>query len=147
MQPKISGFNETEQANLAKGLAAGRELCLALSGHHKGPPSADLLDQVFKKWAAQPTNSRMPAADVASGLGSLFGELLRVDFGFIWQMIEDQYGTEPALIDENTGSVIFPVNAVWKRIEPELDTAPFFRPMYESIARHLEKVRAGQGEG
>ena len=145
MQPKISGFNETEQANLAKGLAAGRELCLSLSGHHKGPPSADLLDQVFKKWAAHPTNSRMPAADVASGLGSLFGELLRVDFGLISQMIEDQHGTEPALIDENTGSVIFPVNAVWKRIEPELDTAPFFRPMYESIARHLEKVRTGQG--
>ncbi len=145
MQPRISDFNATEQANLAGGLASGRELCLALSGHHQGPPSAELLDQVFKKWAAQPANKRMSAAEVASGLGSLFGELIRVDFGFIWQMIEDQYGTEPALIDENTGSVIFPVNAVWKRIEPELDTTPFFRPMYDSIARHLEKARTGQG--
>lgn len=41
--------------------------------------------------------------------------------------------------DENTGSVVFPINAVWKRIEPTLETGKFFQPMWEAVKNHVEK--------
>lgn len=145
MQPNISDFNERDRTKLAEDLARGRELCLTLAGHQRGPANSAVLDKVFQAWAGQPVDRRASSEDLAHGLGSLFGELLKNDFGFRWQLIEDQYGTEPALVDDNTGSVVFPVNAVWKRIDPEVDRKAFFQPMYDSIASHLEKMQTGNG--
>ncbi|MDD3148700.1 MAG: DUF3806 domain-containing protein [Candidatus Riflebacteria bacterium] len=146
MQPNISDFRENDRTRLAEGLACGRELCLRLQGQHRGPVNPVILDKVFKAWAGQPAGSRAANSELANGLGSLFGEILKNDFGFRWQLIEDEYGAEPALIDDNTGSVVFPVNAVWKRIEPDVDSQAFFQPMYEAIAAHLEKVNTGNGK-
>ncbi len=146
MQPNISDFNENDRTRLAEGLARGRELCLILEGHHRGPVNSVVLDKVFQAWAAQPAGSRASNEDLANGLGSLFGELLKNDFGFRWQLIEDQYGSEAALVDDNTGSVVFPVNAVWKRIDPEVDCKAFFQPLYDSIASHLEKMKSSDGK-
>ncbi len=143
MQPIICGFSKVQQAKLAEDIAHGRELFLALLGHHQGPPTAAQLDRVFQAWAAQPVGQRMADDNLANGLGSLFGELLKSDFGFVWQIIEDKFGAEPALVDEGTGSVVFPINAVWKRIEPEVDPKAFFQPMYDSIAQHLGKMQTG----
>jgi hypothetical protein len=145
MQPKICSFSETDKTILAGNLAVGREICLALTGKQQGQPDATMLDKAFQAWVVQPETARVSHKDLANGLGSLFGEIIKKDFGFVWQMITDQYGPEPALIDENTGSVVFPVNAVWKRIEPEIDSKAFFKAMYDSIAGHLNRIKTGEG--
>lgn len=145
MNPQISDFSEKEKTWLAISIARGREMCLALTGHRHGPVTAENLDRIFQAWAALPEKNRASHEDVANGLGCLFGELLKADFGFVWQMIDDHYGREAAVIDEKTGSVVFPVNTVWKRIEPTLDSKDFFRPMWESVKKHLEKATTGHG--
>jgi len=142
MQPKITDFSETDRARLAEGLTRGRALCRQFDEQTCGPVTPASLDRVFLAWLAQPARQRASDDDLANGLGYLFGELLKTDFGFIWQLIEDQYGIEPALIDEGTGSVVFPLNAVWKRISPVVDGKAFFQPMYDAIAGHLKKERA-----
>ena len=139
MQPKINDFGERERARLAEGLVCGREICAKFEAQQPGPVTAAVLDRVFQAWSRNQTGQGVAADAVANGLGYLFGELLKTDFGFVWQMIEDRHGLEPALVDEITGSVVFPVNAVWKRIEPKVDAQAFFQPMYEAIAGHLKK--------
>ena len=144
MQPKISSFSETDRTKLARNIAVGRDLCLVLTARKTGKPDAGLLDEAFQTWAALPAAGRASHEDLANGLGALFGEIIKNDFGFNWQTITDQYGSEPALIYENTGSVVFPINAVWKRLEPEIDSRAFFGPMYDSIAGHLNKIKTGE---
>jgi len=139
MQPKINDFSERERTRLAEGLARGRELCAKFETQQRGPVTAAVLDRVFQAWASNHAGHSIAADEVACGLGYLFGELLKTDFGFVWQMIEDRHGIEPAMVDEITGSIVFPVNTVWKRIEPKVDSQAFFQPMYDAIAGHLKK--------
>lgn len=140
MNTNISDLSEKDKTWLAISLAKGRELCFSLTGSQQNSVSAEELDKIFMAWASLPEKKRTCNEDAANGLGSLFGELLKTDLGFRWQIVGDRYGTEPALIDEKTGSVVFPINAVWKRIEPTLDTSAFFQPMWEAVKSHVEKA-------
>lgn len=138
MQPQIHQFNNSDRQWLSKSLSQGHEIC-----EHYLPQKtidADLLDQVFALWGKQTEDKKkFSADDIANGLGSVFGELLQRKFAFSWCCIEDKYGNEPALLDEATGSIVMPINAVFKRIEPELLLQPFFTPMWQTIEAHLGK--------
>lgn len=136
--PKILGLGAKELTKIAANTAKGREI---YASYIKGPASFENLDKVFKAWAEDKSVVKAENEEIANGLGSLFGELLKTEFGFGWQMIEDQYGCEPALVDEKTGSVVFPINSVWKRIEPKVDTEAFFKPMHDAIKKHLESLK------
>ncbi|NCB40261.1 MAG: DUF3806 domain-containing protein [Erysipelotrichia bacterium] len=138
MNPKITCFNEKEKTAMAINLAKGRELLKQFAVQPNTTADAKLLDEIFSQWANNKQND-FSREDIANGLGSLFGELLKNDFGCAWQMIEDRYGSEPAVIHELTGSIVFPINAVWKRIEPELDDKPFFLPMWQAFKEHLAR--------
>ncbi|MBU1105850.1 MAG: DUF3806 domain-containing protein [Candidatus Riflebacteria bacterium] len=138
MQPQIHQFNNADRQWLAKALSRGNEIC----EHYRLEKALDAgeLDRVFALWAAHPADKEMFSADdIANGLGSLFGELLQRKFSFNWCRVEDKYGNEQALLHEATGSIVMPINAVFKRIEPELLLQPFFAPMWQTIAAHLGK--------
>ena len=105
-----------------------------------GPVTYEGLDKVFKLWVEDKSVTKVENEEMANAFGCLFGEMLKKDFGFEWQLIEDHLGTEKALIDDKTGSVVYPINTVWKRIEPELSTEPFFKPMHDAIKQHLESL-------
>jgi hypothetical protein len=77
--------------------------------------------------------------EIAEGLGAVFGELLVQDFSMSWKAIEDEYGREYALIHEETGSVVFPINSIWKRLEPEIVREPVLEPMWNTVNEHLKK--------
>lgn len=138
MQPQIHQFSNSDRQWLSKSLSRGHEIC----EHYLSGKTLDAaaLDRVFVLWAGQADSpKKFSTDDIAEGLGSLFGELLQRKFAFAWCRIEDRYGNEPALLDEATGSIVMPINAVLKRIEPELLLQPFFAPMWQAIAAHLEK--------
>jgi len=138
MQTQIHPFSNADRQWLARSLERGRAICTHYSA--ESGLDAAALDRVFVLWAGSSSQaSEFTADDVASGLGSLFGELLQRSFSFSWVQVEDEYGREPALLEEKTGSIVMPVNAVYKRIEPELHKQPFFAPMWQMIAAHLEK--------
>lgn len=138
MQTQIHQFNNADRQWLAQGLSIGREICTRYLTEKA--IDAEALDRVFALWAASSAGTKeFSANDVAHGLGCLFGELLQKQFRFSWCRIEDRFGNEQALLDEATGSIVMPVNAVYKRIEPELQQQPFFAPMWQMITAHLEK--------
>ncbi len=138
MNHKISEFNELDQTWLAKSQATGRRITQHFTQQNRPEITPQLLDQAFQKWAASP--GPFSSEEIANGLGSLFAEFLRTRFPFTWKTVEDDFGCEPALIDESTGSIVFPVNAVFKRIEPEMQQEAFFKPMADAIASHLNSA-------
>ena len=138
MQTQIHPFSNADRQWLARSLERGRAICTHYSA--ESGLDAAALDRVFARWASSASQSaEFSADDIAAGLGSLFGELLQRSFSFSWVQVEDEHGREPALLEEKTGSIVMPVNAVYKRIEPELQKQPFFEPMWQMIAAHLEK--------
>ncbi len=161
MSPKIIGLNRKDLSLIALNANKGREIYAAFMKKDSGPVTYEGLDKVFKLWADKKSdqketegamgvlfgiwtdgdsNDKDENEVMANAFGCLFGEMLKSEFGFEWQIIEDHLGTEKALIDDKTGSVVYPINTVWKRIEPELDTEPFFKPMHDAIKKHLESL-------
>lgn len=161
MSPKILGLSRKDLSLIALNANKGREIYAAFMKKDSGPVTYEGMDKVFKLWAeAKEDQNVTPQAMgplfgiwndgesdekdenevMANAFGCLFGEMLKTEFTFEWQLIEDQLGTEKALIDEKTGSVVYPINSVWKRIEPKVDTEPFFKPMHDAIKKHLESV-------
>ena len=141
MTPRILGLGKNDLTQIAACTAKGREIYAEYAKAASGPVSFANLDKAFKAWADDKSVTKADNEEVANGFGCLFGELLKAEFGFGWQIIEDQYGTEKAVVDEVTGSVVFPINTVWKRIEPKLDTTAFFQPMHDSIKQHLDSLK------
>ncbi len=161
MSPKFLGLNRKDLSLIASNANKGREIYTAFTKKDSGPVTYEGLDKVFKLWADKKSdqketegamgvlfgiltdgdsNEKDENEVMANAFGCLFGEMLKSEFGFEWQIIEDHLGTEKALIDDKTGSVVYPINTVWKRIEPELDTEPFFKPMHDAIKKHLESL-------
>jgi hypothetical protein len=139
MQTQIHQFSNTDRQWLSQSLERGRAICTFYLKEKAIDAAA--LDQVFALWASSPESARKFSADeIANGLGSLFGELLHRHLNFGWCRIEDRHGNETALLDETTGSIVMPVNAVHKRIEPDLQNQAFFVAMWQMIAAHLEKT-------
>ena len=138
MTPKFLGLNRKDLSLIALNANKGREIYAAFNKKDSGPVTYEGMDKVFKLWAEDKSDTKVENEEMANAFGCLFGEMLKTEFGFEWHLIEDQYGTEKALIDEKTGSIVYPINSVWKRIEPKLDTEPFFKPMHDAIKQHLE---------
>ena len=140
MSPKILGLSRKDLSIIALNANKGREIYAAFMKKDSGPVTYEGLDKVFKLWVEDKSVTKVENEEMANAFGCLFGEMLKKDFGFEWQFIEDHLGTEKALIDDKTGSVVYPINTVWKRIEPELSTEPFFKPMHDAIKQHLESL-------
>jgi hypothetical protein len=140
MAHRINDLNKKENEALSNFVEQGREI-LAEYGLSKNKYNAKDLDNIFAGWAKNFQNEKFQKKQMAEGLGSLFGELLTIDFGFGWKMVEDEHGVELALVDENTGSIVFPINSVWKRIDPEVINQPFFVAMFDAIKKHIESQK------
>lgn len=140
MTHQIKDFSEKDKTWLSMSLAQGRKILQHFAGPIKMPLHPAAFDQAFMGWVKD--QKSFSHEEIANGLGCLFGDALRDQLSFTWKIIDDKYGSEPALIHDQTGSVVFPVNTVWKRIEPEVKAEPFFEPMYSTIASHIKSASA-----
>jgi hypothetical protein len=50
-------------------------------------------------------------------LGITFGDAMAQKLGLVWVAVEDEHGRDPALRDEETSIVAFPMTTISKRIE------------------------------
>ncbi len=141
MSPKILGLSRKDLSIIALNANKGREIYATFMKKDSGPVTYEGLDNVFKLWVEDKSVTKVENEEMANAFGCLFGEMLKKDFGFEWQLIEDHLGTEKALVDDKTGSVVYPINTVWKRIEPELSTEPFFKPMHDAIKQHIDSLK------
>jgi hypothetical protein len=88
------------------------------------------LDRVFNAWKDDQTTDKPPDQEIAQGLGCAFGDFLVRNHGVRWVVVTDSFGTELTVLSK-TGWQTYPINSVWKRIDPaNLDLA-IFEPIYQ----------------
>jgi Domain of unknown function (DUF3806) len=70
-------------------------------------------------------------------LGITFGDALAQKMGLVWVSVEDAQGRDPALRDEGTSIVTFPMTMVSKRIErgETVDVRELFDAACQSTSR------------
>ncbi len=136
MNPKIFELSKTEEKELQAHSDAGLDLARELLNTSDDIDYAK-LDKAFAALAANRDSFEFNNLEVANMLGSYFATLLQSDLALSWFNISDKYGEEKALVCDKTQSVIFPINTVLKRLEPEMNTEAFFKPMSETIKKHI----------
>ena len=135
MNPSIYSLTDKNKQFISKNLNKAKEICNSYLNTDR--LTIAQFDELFLKWSQN--KGDFTSEDIANGLGVLFGEKLVKEFSFSWKLITDEHGTEYALVEDNIGSIIFPINSVWKRIEPKLATDKFFEPMWKAIQDYMEK--------
>jgi Domain of unknown function (DUF3806) len=70
-------------------------------------------------------------------LGITFGDALAQKMGLSWVTVEDEHGRDPALRDEGTSLVVFPMTTIAKRIErgETIDVRELFDQACRTIIR------------
>jgi len=126
----IKEINETDKQWLSKSESIGYEVLSWYANTNEVTP--DNLDKTFQAWKVDSSENRAPDAVVATGLGVLFGNYIIKNKNAKWMVVNDNYGTEIAVISAN-GYETYPVNAVWKRIEPDNEELKFFEPIYTIV--------------
>jgi hypothetical protein len=71
-----------------------------------------LLETILRENWIRPNETRK-----LQSLGIAFGDALAQQMGLIWITAEDDLGCDPALHDDGTAIVIFPLTMISKRIE------------------------------
>ena len=91
-----------------------------------------LLDTIIRSNWIKPTETRKLQC-----LGISFGDALAQKLGLVWVAVEDAHGRDPALRDENTSIVTFPMTTISKRIErgETVDVGRLFDAACQSITR------------
>lgn len=90
------------------------------------------LDKAFNVWKLDLSDNRAPDKIIANGLGILFGNYVIKHKHARWVIITDNFGTDIALLSSN-GAEAYPINSVWKRIDPENEDINFFEPLYNFV--------------
>jgi hypothetical protein len=90
------------------------------------------LDVAFRNWKADGSVLRAPDQLVAEGLGVLFGNFVVKRKVASWVVVTDERGTALAVRGPDGGQ-IYPIDSVWKRIDPQNDDINFFEPIWTTV--------------
>jgi hypothetical protein len=93
------------------------------------------LDRAFQKWKQDTSAGRASNEAVAQGLGVLFGDFVVMKQGSRWAIVTDSFGTDLAVVSSRN-TQIYPINAVWKRIDPSNEDMAFFEPIWSGVLEH-----------
>ncbi len=123
----VKELGAPDKAWLEKSRVMGRELLSYYANESVVNPQN--LDKAFQKWKQDHTENRAPDEIVANGLGTLFGDYIVEHKICRWAIVTDKLGTELAIIS-STGSEVYPINTIWKRIDPSDSDISFFEPIW-----------------
>lgn len=126
---------------LDKARGLGREL-LAFYANTTEPTPAN-LDAAFRAWKADHSADRAPDHIVAGGLGVLFGDYVVAQRGSRWMLVSDSQRKDLAVVSP-AGLEIYPVAAVWKRIDPQNEDISFFGPIWQLLGEAQHSPAAGR---
>jgi hypothetical protein len=91
-----------------------------------------LLDTILRNNWVEPNETWK-----LQSLGVTFGDALAQELKLRWVAVEDQYGRDPALHDQGTTIVVFPVTSISKRVKwgDVVHVRSLFREACEGVAR------------
>jgi Domain of unknown function (DUF3806) len=90
----------------------------------------NLLDVILKSdWIEKQETIKLQS------LGITLGDIIVQDMGFIWIQVEDENGTDPALLLPDTSMKLFPLTMLSKRIEKgeSIDIYEFYGAIKEKV--------------
>lgn len=95
-------------------------------------PTPAILEEVFERWRKDPYD-KVRNLDFAYAFGVLLADLLVAKFEFSWRMRIDSQG-ETFALHSPTGWETYPVDYVWKRVDPRVlgDERGFLRGALEA---------------
>ena len=97
-----------------------------------------LLDTIIRsKWIEPSETWKLQS------LGITFGDALAQELGLAWVAVEDAHGRDPALRDQGTSIVIFPMTTISKRIErgEVVDVRSLFDTACQSVTRLRSELK------
>jgi hypothetical protein len=92
------------------------------------------LDLAFSAWLRSNRPRKEPATKVIRLLGAAYGSYCIARLGMRWAVIQDEHGTDIALVRENPTARAFPFSSIQYRVED--GKCDFIYAMYASL-RHL----------
>jgi len=105
-----------EQLEQFRGL--GRQMCGYYGIDEANSP--ELLDRLYEVWRDD-VREKVEPLHAACAIGAMLGDILSDRLCFDWCMIVDEQGVEFCLKSEVSDWETYPVNYVWKRVEPGAD--------------------------
>ena len=96
------------------------------------------LDVVFSRWMIDECSEKVPNDDVASALGTAFGDYLVEHHDFYWLVVKDELGNEPAVKHRQVNSIAFTRASVANRIEDR--ETDFFRGVLAALLHGLHEL-------
>jgi hypothetical protein len=134
MQQKIEALAPEEVARVENERAWVRDHYEEAVRHHYETVDGKLrlLDTIIRSNWIKPTETRKLQC-----LGITFGDALAQKMGLVCLAVEDAYGRDPALRDEETSIIAFPMTTISKRVErgETVDVRGLFDAACQSIAR------------
>ena len=132
MEESKRDINSDDRNWIDQSIETGIKICEHYLKQDVSEISLTQLDEIFQTWKKDPSENRPSEQGIASGLGCLFGEYVVSKDNAKWIVVSDSYGTELS-VKTVVGTNIYPINAVWKRIEPENQDLSFFEPIYSTL--------------
>jgi hypothetical protein len=114
MAQKIMAMSADDAVHVEKQRTWVREHYDANARHHYQTVDGKLrlLDAIVRSdWIAPNETWKLQS------LGITFGDALAQKMGLSWVTVEDEYGISPALHDQDTTIVVFPLTTISKRVE------------------------------
>ena len=133
MEASKRDINQEDRHWIEESMGKGVAICEKYLNCQLNEISLEQLDYVFQKWKTDQDVNKPDDEAVASGLGALFGEYVVSQKIGKWIVVTDSYGTDLS-VEAFNGTQIYPINAVWKRIDPENLDLSFFEPIYATIS-------------
>ena len=145
-EPHMDAPTDAELAWIRANLDIAGELA-AMQGATRTSVTEDpaVLDRVFESWMTSweedgPDAGGVEPNDLVNALGLAFGQLLVDTLAFEWVVATDADGTELAVRAQPGDLLVYPANAVAKRVERR--EVGFFQPFYREVRGHVEELRA-----
>ena len=140
VEQKIDALSADDVARVEKQRAWVRDHYDAAARHEYETVEGKLrlLDTIVRsKWTEPSETWKLQS------LGIAFGDALAQKMGLIWVAVEDTHGRDPALRDQGTSIVLFPMTTISKRIErgETVDVRALFDAACHSVVRLRDDLR------
>jgi hypothetical protein len=136
MTQEIRALSAEEAAHVEKQRTWVRDHYDADARHHYETVEGKLglLDTIVRSgWIAPNEKWKLQS------LGVTFGDALAQRMELSWVTVEDEYGSDPALQDQGTTVVVFPLTTISKRIER--GDAINIQELFDQACRTITRLR------
>lgn len=138
--PQVRDLTSQEEARLQTSregltkLATGLGLALPQDDDER----LALCDELIRWWHREPQEQRIDPNVLVSVVGIAMGDVLAREFGLVWKIITDAFGTDLGLWRAKGQIVVSPTNSIAKHFAEESDG--FVVDHYAALRAQLRKI-------